>query len=102
MKRFTDLTLGQQDRAIQEALYRIAEAAAEGGLRFNDAANGNKLQERIDELRAQSAPGGCAEALDLPHRIQTNCYLLLLGLAEQTARCAVYLEGETAISVEDL
>jgi hypothetical protein len=98
MKLFDDLSLAQQERAVEESLRRILAAVTGGGLRFNDLANGNDLQARIDRARVQSEPtleGWAALVL-------STCREELQALARMAARDAVFTEGETVISIEDL
>lgn len=97
MKRFSQLTAAQQELAELESLRRIVIAITKGGLRFNDVANGNDLQARIDAAREESAT---PEALgDL---IVARCRRELLALARLSARDAIYVEGDTVIALDEI
>jgi hypothetical protein len=54
MKTFEQLTADEQTAAIQRALNDLLEAATNGAIRFDDAANGNDLQARIDAAGLKS------------------------------------------------
>lgn len=77
---------------------RILRAITEGGLRFNDLANGNDLQQRIDEARVAAETGCC----DWRGLVLRTCGSELTTIAQMAARDAFYAEGETVISLEDL
>jgi hypothetical protein len=99
MKQFHQLSPPQQERAIAIALERLLTAIAQG-LRFNDAANGNALQDRIDRAWEQ------ATREQVPHMwgdfILTTCREDLTRVATMTARDAVYVNNETVISLDDV
>jgi len=59
MRTYQELTPEQQDKARIKALERLLTDITEG-LRFNDAANGDDLQARID------AAGEKSEAMQTP------------------------------------
>lgn len=98
MKSFADLTDDQRSLAIEESLRRVVRAVTEGGLRFNDLANGNDLQNRIDRARIQAEEEPVAWA----HLVLESCHGDLVKLAVMSAQDAVYVEGETVISLSDL
>lgn len=98
MKQFTELSAAQQERAVEEAFRRLLRAVTDGGLRFNDLANGNDLQARIDEARERSS--GISQLWR--HLVARACSEELSTLARMSARDAVYSEGETVIAVDDL
>lgn len=54
MKRFEELTEEQQAEAVKFAEERLLEAIVYEGIRFDDEANGNDLQARIDAAFAES------------------------------------------------
>jgi hypothetical protein len=49
MKKFTDLTQDQQEKAIAQCTTDLLKAICEGAIRFNDQSNNNDLQARIDK-----------------------------------------------------
>lgn len=98
MKSFSALTNAQQERAIQETLRRLVHAIVAGDLRFNDIANGNDLQARIDHGRQLTVLAPDA----YPGWLLLHCTKDLQILARETAVNAVYREGETVIELEDL
>ena len=100
MKLFTDLTTKQQAAATRLTLTRILWAITEGGLRFDDSANGDELQARIDRAREK------VEREQTPHLWGEEILLLcredLTKIAARAARDAVFTEGETTIDVTNL
>ena len=60
MKTYKELTAEQQAGAVARCLNDLLEAVIEGGIRFDDKANGNDLQARID------AAGVAAEKMQTP------------------------------------
>lgn len=100
MKRYSELTQEQQRRAVRLAFDRLLDAVSNRGLRFNDIANGNRLQERIDACIEKAE----REQLDhmIPEYVAAACMEDLVQLAEQTARNAVFVENETTMNIGDL
>jgi hypothetical protein len=98
LKKFCELTPHQRERAVEEALRRILLAVTDGGLRFNDLANANDLQARIDAARVRSEQ----HEQDFTTAVLLTCSGELGALARMSARDAIYTEGETVICVEDL
>jgi hypothetical protein len=100
MKRFDQLSSRQQEGAVQLTLQRLLSAIIDGGLRFNDLANGNRLQDRIDRARA------AVERQQTPHllgeAVLRTCRDDLLKLARESAEAAVFVENETVIAMQDL
>jgi len=100
MKKFADLTPPQQEGAVQITLKRLVHAITEGGLRFNDAANGNHLQDRIDRAREE------ADRVQDPtlwaRLVLERCKEDLTGIARRSAEDAVFTTGESVIAVEDI
>lgn len=100
MKKFDQLSAEAQERAVEVALHRLLEHLATGALRFNDLANGNDLQARIERVMARPDVQEIPELL--PTLIYAACAPELSELARMAAHDAVYTEGETVISLEDL
>jgi hypothetical protein len=98
LKTFNELTDAQRSRAVEEALRRILEAIAHRGLRFNDFANGNDLQARIDAAFARAGEDDAAWRL----LVMASCSSELTRLALMSARDAVVVEGEMVLSIDDL
>lgn len=100
MKQFSQLSPLQQEGAVQIVLKRLLEAITERGLRFNDASNGNRLQERIEGARR------AAERMQAPQLwaglILETCGEDLRELARESASTAVFVENETIIAMRDL
>jgi hypothetical protein len=59
MKAYSELTEAQKKAAVDRALDTLLKAVCEGSITFDDRANGDKLQARIDK------------AIDTAHRKQT-------------------------------
>lgn len=97
MKRFEELTETQQQKAEEKALVSLLEAILEGGIRFNDALNGDNLQARIDAACEK------AEKMHTPwlahEYILDTCRPELEGMARCDAEDAIYPErGERCIA----
>ena len=98
MKTYQDLTPELQAQARDKALTELLTAICEGVLRFNDAANGDTLQARIDAAGAQ------ADAKQTPwffhEYIMDTCQEDLESMALADAEEALYPEaGERVIYI---
>ena len=97
MKTFEQLTAEQQEKALDRAVGSLLEIIIGGQMRFNDSANNDNLQERIDAACAK------AENMRTPwfahEYIMDTCSEDIRSLAQCDAEDAIYLErGENAIS----
>lgn len=54
MRTFSQLIAPEQAAAVEYCLTELLRAILEGGLRFNDAKNGDDLQARIDKAVAEA------------------------------------------------
>ena len=54
MRTFGQLIGPEQEAAVEYCLTALLRAILEGGLRFNDALNGDNLQARIDQAFAEA------------------------------------------------
>lgn len=98
MKTFNQLEDGQKAKAVAESLRRILIAITSGGLRFNDVANGNDLQARIDSvLEEAESPGFSGDVNTL---LLLKCQKELAAIARLAARDAVYVENDTVIALD--
>jgi hypothetical protein len=105
MKKYAELSTAQKERAVQESLRRLLRAITEGGLRFNDIASGNDLQHRIDEAEAKVShlPEGSKEHISAwRFHIMKSCLPELTVIARMAAHDAIYVEGDTVISLDQL
>lgn len=88
MKTYQELTPAEQAAACERCLANLLEAIIEGGLRFNDALNGDGLQARID------AAGELANAMQTPwfwhEYILDTCREDLEGMAYCNAEDSLY------------
>jgi hypothetical protein len=96
MKTFEQLTPEQQAKAVEKCLANLLEAICEGAIRFNDEANQDDLQKRIDAAFAK------AEKMRTPwfahEYILDTCREDLEGMARCDAEDALYSEpGERVI-----
>lgn len=98
MKNYYELTDAQQERAVAESLRRIVQAISVGGLTFNDVANGNHLQARIDVV-FETAGEDPEVAKKM---IMTSCGRELLKIARMCAKDAIYVENDTVIAIDAL
>lgn len=91
MTKYIELTESLCQQAIARALAHILQAVTDGNLHFDDLANGNNLQERIDHTCAvaerEQAPQLCGE------HVMRLCRVELTALAERTAQTSVYSDG---------
>lgn len=97
MKSFTELSEQQQFAAVDELFWRIVGHAVRGSLRFNDLANGNDLQARIEAVIARGYDDQYSA-----HWVAHVCHSEFRALAEESARTAVYVEQETVVRIDDL
>ena len=98
MKTYQELTQEEQARARGKALTELLTVICEGAIRFNDAANGDTLQARIDAAGAQ------ADAMQTPwffhEYIMDTCQEDLESMALADAEEALYPEaGERVIYI---
>lgn len=90
MKKFDELTQEQQAEAVKLAEEQLLEAIVYEGIRFDDEANGNDLQTRIDAAFAE------AERMQTPwyagNYIMDTCKEDIHELAMGSAMEALYAE----------
>ena len=98
MKKFQELTEQQKERAVEESFRRVVKAITHGGLTFNDVANGDDLQARIEIAREEAGD----DLYLFGVLISLRCAAEISTLAEMSARDAVYVQGDTVISIDDL
>ncbi len=96
MKSFDQLTTAQQQKAIDSCTTRLLQAVCEGAIQFNDAANHDDLQARIEAAFAK------AEKMRTPwfsgEYIMDTCRDDLEGMARCEAEDALYSEpGENVL-----
>lgn len=92
MRTYDDLTVDEQKEAREHALTDLLRAILEQGLRFDDEANGDHLQERIDKALAE------AERMQTPwfahEYIMDTCREDLEGMATADAETAKYPDAD--------
>jgi hypothetical protein len=90
MKKWKRLNKTQKQAAIQKAVNRLLEDIIEGGIRFNDGANHDDLQARIDTAIAK------ADKMQTPwfanEYIMDTCKGEIESMARVDAEDAIYLE----------
>lgn len=88
MKTYDQLTLAEQRQAEAQALDSLLQAIIEGAIRFNDKANDDDLQARIDKAGKQ------ADEMRTPwfvgEYIMDTCRPELEGMAQVDAQDALY------------
>lgn len=88
MRHFDDLSEPEQKTAENQAATDILKAILEGGLRFNDAANSDDFQARIDAACAK------ADRMQTPwfahEYIMDTCREEIEGMARAAAEDALY------------
>src|SRR3989338_7804455 len=97
MRRFDDLTEKEQAASEQAAQASILEDIVSGFMRFNDEANGDDIQARIDaavvEMERMQTPWFLAERLMEDDQVRA----LVEGIARALVEDTYFLEpGETA------
>ena len=100
MKRYEDLTIEEQQKAIQFAVITVLRDIVESGIRFNDKLNKNDLQARIDKAFAK------AEAMRTPwfagEYVMETCGEDIKSLAVPIAEESLYSENETVFSLSEV
>ena len=92
MKQYNQLTAAQQGQAVDATTVSLLKAILDGGLRFNDALNGDDLQVRID--------AACQKAEDMQtpwfahEYIMDTCREEIEGMARTDAEDALYPKSE--------
>lgn len=88
MKRFDELTDAQQNQAVKKCVNLLLKTIVEGAIRFNDAANNDNLQARIDAAWER------ANAMQTPwfahEYIMETCREEIEGMARCTAEDSLY------------
>jgi hypothetical protein len=90
MKRFDELTEEQQEAAVNKQIEGWLQDICDGAITFDDEANGDDLQERIDAAFEE------ANRMKIPwfshEYIMETCEKDIRELAQNTAENALYAE----------
>jgi hypothetical protein len=100
MKKFDELTAEQQEAAVNKQIEGWLQDICDGAITFNDEANGDDLQERIDQAFAD------ANAKRTPwfshEYIMETCENDIRRLAQQSAEDALYAEPDDPMVVRGI
>lgn len=98
MKKFDELSPQLQEKAVMAALNDLLKAIVDGAITFNDKANSNDLQARIEKA--------CKQAMLMHTPWYAHEYILdtcqddLMGIARGSAKRALYREpGELVLDL---
>ena len=97
MKKFDELTECQKEAAVNKQIEGWLQDICSGAITFNDEADGDDLQARIDAAFTE------AERMKTPwfahEYIMDTCEKEIRGLAQATAENAIYAEPNDPIVV---